>query len=259
MANNRVDLWGATRRLVAARAGWRCSLPACRAVTTGETGVLAHIAAATPAGPRYDPSLSEAQRQAPENMIWLCHNCAAIIDRRPTEYSAEALHRAKFFTERNVNEGIGGKAMNNGDAEDSPSSRPLRVFLCHASCDNERARSLHRELTIHGYAPWLDESNLLPGQDWNHEISRAIRTADVVIVVLSRASVTKSGYVQKEIRLALDMADEQPEGAIFIIPAKFEDCIVPERLAKWQWVDLRNIRGITLLLRTLAIRASAVR
>jgi hypothetical protein len=43
--------------------------------------------------------------------------------------------------------------------------------------------------------------------------------------------------VQKEIKFALDVADEQPEDTIFLIPLKLEECDVPERLARWHWVD----------------------
>jgi hypothetical protein len=69
-----------------------------------------------------------------------------------------------------------------------------------------------------GFQPWLDEEDLLPGQEWAREIARAVRTCDVIIVCLSRTSVTKEGFVQKEIRQALDIADEKPEGTIFVIP-----------------------------------------
>jgi hypothetical protein len=47
-----------------------------------------------------------------------------------------------------------------------------------------------------------------------------------------------SGYVHKEIKQALDIADEQPEGSIFLIPVRLEPCQVPDRLGTWQWVDL---------------------
>ena len=48
----------------------------------------------------------------------------------------------------------------------------------------------------------------------------------------------KSQYIQKEIKFALDVADEQPEGTIFLIPTKLEECDVPERLSQWQWGNL---------------------
>lgn len=117
-------------------------------------------------------------------------------------------------------------------------SRPLRVFLCHASQDKPAVRKLHRYLKQHGIEPWLDEMDLLPGENWEVEIPEAIKASDVILVCLSKSSVNKEGYVQKEISFALDKALEKPEGTIFIIPAKLEDCEVPKRLNHYQWVDL---------------------
>ena len=129
--------------------------------------------------------------------------------------------------------------------------RPLRVFLCHSSGDKRRVRDLYQRLRADGVEPWLDEENILPGQDWEYEITRAVRAADGVIVCLSCESVTKSGYVQKEIRFALDVADQQPEGAVFIIPLKLEECDVPHRLRRWQWVSYSEPHGYERLLRAL--------
>jgi formylglycine-generating enzyme required for sulfatase activity len=116
--------------------------------------------------------------------------------------------------------------------------RPLRVFLCHASQDKPAVRKLHRYLKQHGIEPWLDQEDLLPGENWEVEIPRALNASDVILVCLSKNSVNKEGYVQKEISFALDKALEKPEGTIFIIPAKLEDCEVPKRLNRYQWVDL---------------------
>jgi formylglycine-generating enzyme required for sulfatase activity len=136
--------------------------------------------------------------------------------------------------------------------------RRLRVFLCHASGDKPAVRDLYRRLCADGIEPWLDEEDLLSGQDWQREILRAVRAADVVIVCLSRASITKAGYVQKEIKFALDVADEQPEGAIFLIPLRLEACEVPERLSRWQWVNLFDDSGYERLMRSLRVRAETL-
>ncbi len=133
--------------------------------------------------------------------------------------------------------------------------RPLRVFLCHASDDKNAARDLYQRLRSHGFDPWLDEEKILPGQNWQREIRKAVRDADAVIVFLSHNSITKDGYVQKEVRFALDVADEKPEGAIYLIPARLDDCEVPERLSDWQWVDLHREGGFDRLLRSLNHRA----
>ena len=118
-----------------------------------------------------------------------------------------------------------------------------RIFLCHSSFDKPSVRQLYRRLQADGFRPWLDEEDLLPGQDWESEIRRAIKQSKAVIVCLSRESIQKTGFVQREIRFALDAADERPEGSIFIIPARLEDCPTPERLARWHWVDLYQDDG----------------
>jgi hypothetical protein len=56
--------------------------------------------------------------------------------------------------------------------------------------------------------------------------------------------MTKQGFVQKEIRFALDIADENPPGRIFIIPVRLVDCDVPDCLKKWQWVNLFEDQGL---------------
>jgi len=133
--------------------------------------------------------------------------------------------------------------------------RALRVFLCHSSGDKPAVRKLYERLSSSGVSPWMDEENLLPGQDWDLEISKAVRNSDVVVVCLSRGSTTKAGYVQREIKVALDIADEQPEGTIFLIPLRLEQCSVPVRLQRLHWVDIFNERGYELLMRSLRARA----
>ena len=83
----------------------------------------------------------------------------------------------------------------------------------------------------------MDKEKLLPGQEWELEIEKSVKGADVVIVCLSEKSVEKVGYYQKEIKKILDVADEKPEGTIFVIPLRLDECRVPYRLAKWQYED----------------------
>ncbi|CAK8723799.1 MAG: TIR domain-containing protein [Candidatus Electronema aureum] len=132
----------------------------------------------------------------------------------------------------------------------SPSSR---IFLCHSSADKAKVRELYHRLKKDGYYPWLDEEDLLPGQDWQYEIRKAVRSSAIVIVCLSRNSVNKRGYVQKEICFALDAAEEQPEGKIFIIPVRLEDCEVPARLSRWHWMNLYEANGYQRLIKAIGI------
>lgn len=135
----------------------------------------------------------------------------------------------------------------------SPTSK-LNVFLCHASEDKATVRQLYFRLKNDFFSPWLDEEDILPGQNWDLSITEAVQKADVVLVCLSHKSVNKAGYIQKEIRYVLDRADEQPERAIFVIPVKLEECDVPVRLRQWQWVNYFGPDGYERLLNALGRR-----
>ena len=140
----------------------------------------------------------------------------------------------------------------------SSASRRLRVFLCHASGDKPAVRDLYHRLKKDGFQPWLDEEDLLPGQDWRLEIPKAVQNSDVVLVCLSAGAINKDGYVQKEIKFALDRADEKPPGTIFIIPARLEECAVPERLSSWHWVNLFQGNGYERLLPALRLKGQSL-
>jgi hypothetical protein len=137
-------------------------------------------------------------------------------------------------------------------------ARRLRVFLCHSSGDKPAVRDLYRKLGNDGFDPWLDEEKLLPGQDWADEIPKAIRASDAVVVCLSHSSVTKEGYLQREIKNALSAAEEKPEGAIFIIPVRLQDVEVPSRLRQWQWANLYEKDGYERLTRALWERSTTI-
>ncbi|NTV38161.1 MAG: toll/interleukin-1 receptor domain-containing protein [Anaerolineales bacterium] len=97
-------------------------------------------------------------------------------------------------------------------------NRPLRVFLCHSSHDKPAVRELYDRLLAEGWIdPWLDEKKLLPGQDWDLAIEKAVEESHAVLACLSQNSVTKEGYIQKELRFVLDFALTKPEEEIFVI------------------------------------------
>ena len=61
--------------------------------------MAAHITAAPPGGPRFDPALSAEQRRAPGNGMWLCQNCAKKVDNDLTRYTEAALREWKAKAE----------------------------------------------------------------------------------------------------------------------------------------------------------------
>jgi len=135
------------------------------------------------------------------------------------------------------------------------SSNALKIFICHCSEDKSTARKLYQYLIKQGYDAWLDEEKLLAGQDWNLEIQKNLRNTDVVIVILSKKSIGKEGYVQKEIKFALDIVDEKPENTIFIIPLRLDDCEIPQRLKYLHTLDLSRKDSEKKLLDALDARA----
>ncbi len=104
----RIDFPAPVKRVIAERVNYHCSSPICRVGTTGPRvdsarslmlGVAAHITAASPRGPRYDPNMSDAERRAASNGIWLCQNCAKLVDNDEERYSTDILRRWKQVAE----------------------------------------------------------------------------------------------------------------------------------------------------------------
>ncbi|MBI5842092.1 MAG: SUMF1/EgtB/PvdO family nonheme iron enzyme [Chloroflexi bacterium] len=140
--------------------------------------------------------------------------------------------------------------------------RHLRVFLCHSSNDKPAVRELYQKLRAEPWIqPWLDEEELYPGQDWNLEIEKAVEAADAIIVCLSKGSITKEGYVQRELRIVLDYADYKPEGTLYLMPVRLEECEPPRRLRPWQYADYfegNRERALQRLLVSLKRRAESL-
>jgi formylglycine-generating enzyme required for sulfatase activity len=142
-------------------------------------------------------------------------------------------------------------------------SNRLKVFLCHSSADKTTVRELYDRLLTEGWIdPWLDEKKLLPGQDWDLAIEKAVEESHAVIVCVSNSSVTKEGYIQKELRFVLDIALTKPEEEIFVIPLRLEDCQPPRRLRAFHYVDYfpkpQQDNAFNMVLESLKLRAGTV-
>ncbi len=135
-------------------------------------------------------------------------------------------------------------------------SKQLQIFLLYARGDQEVVYRLYQRLAEEGVNAWLDHEKILPGQDWQYEIRRAIYGSDLVVVCLSRQFNKQGGYRHEELRIALKKANLLSDGGIFIIPARLEKCDMPEALRRWQRVDLFEARGYKKLMD--AIRRSVL-
>jgi hypothetical protein len=121
-------------------------------------------------------------------------------------------------------------------------SNPLRVFLAHSKEDGGLILEIFYLLGLDGFAPWIDKKNLIPGHDWKYEIAKAVRESDVVVAFISSSGMDRAGFLHKEIRLAIDVAEQQPDGTIFIVPVRLDDCKMQDRLSHLQWAMPFNLK-----------------
>lgn len=117
MKKNRDDFYKPVKDLLGKRVGFHCSNPKCRKLTIGSNeskgkftsiGIAAHITAASVGGPRYNPALTQEERISFENGIWLCSNCATLIDKDPNHYSEATLNEWKKNAENETIEKLNG-------------------------------------------------------------------------------------------------------------------------------------------------------
>jgi hypothetical protein len=169
----RDDFSKEVRRIIAARVGWRCSNPRCRALTEGpkddplkstSVGVAAHITAASAGGPRYDSGLTLEMRRSPGNGIWLCETCARRIDGDESHYPTGVLRLWKSDSEDLVEREVGQPA------EPSPDLQPIRYSAVGLwkDCLWWRAHRLHKVLLKDGLRPDFGFHEIPPNA-WERE------------------------------------------------------------------------------------------
>lgn len=122
--SKRDDFTKATIDILAKRVGYLCSNPDCRKHTIGPNdnpeksttiGIAAHITAASPDGPRYNVMFSPAQRTHIDNGIWLCSNCATLIDKDEIKFPVPLLEQWKRDAENELLEHLLGKRQRTPD------------------------------------------------------------------------------------------------------------------------------------------------
>ena len=129
------------------------------------------------------------------------------------------------------------KQRKNYLSNDSIDSKKRKIFISYSRSDVDIAKSIHQFLSESGCNVWIDVFDLIPGQDWKFEIHQNIRSSDFFIACLSNNSVSKRGYIQRELKEAISILDEIPEGKIYIIPIRIDDCLVPPSLESKHWLD----------------------
>ncbi|GCL46444.1 SUMF1/EgtB/PvdO family nonheme iron enzyme [Microcystis aeruginosa] len=120
----------------------------------------------------------------------------------------------------------------------------IQIFLAHASEDKPAVLALYNRLKQAGYKPWLDKKDLIPGQIWRDEIPKAIKASQIFLACLSGKSANKQGYIQRELRIALDTLGQMLPGTIFFIPMRLEECEIPDLRLAEVGLNLRDIHRL---------------
>lgn len=133
----RDDFPEAVKIELAKRAAYRCSAPTCRAQTIGPSetrksgansvGVAAHITAAAPGGPRYDPNLTPKERSSADNGVWLCETHGRAVDNDTVRFTTALLHQWRRRAEERA-------ALELGAAERRDDDRSLLTHRAALPC-----------------------------------------------------------------------------------------------------------------------------
>ncbi len=84
----------------------------------------------------------------------------------------------------------------------SASSKPFRVFLSYAEKDRDMATRFRQKMEGAGMDVWFDETDVVPGANWGEALSKALKSSDAMVTLISPAS-GKSARVAREIEFAI--------------------------------------------------------
>jgi len=98
------------------------------------------------------------------------------------------------------------------------------VFISYAREDSEIALKIYDDFCSAGVSPWIDKKNILPGDTWRIKIKEAIQSCSYFLAILSSNSVSKEGYVQSELKMAMEVLEEKPPSRRYLIPVIVDNC-----------------------------------
>ena len=115
----------------------------------------------------------------------------------------------------------------------------IKVFISCAQEDYKIAKRLYVDLKKEGFTPWMGTEDILPGEDWKLKIRKSVEDCTYFIALISENSVSKKGYVQKELKLAFDILDLIPPSDIFVLPIRLDNSKPTDvRFENLQWGEL---------------------
>jgi hypothetical protein len=135
------------------------------------------------------------------------------------------------------------KGNRNEAGDDKVSDVSAKIFISYAREDEVKVMELYKRLKKGGFQPWMDQEDIVGGEEWQPTISKAIDTTDLFVFCITKHSVDKRGEIQREILKALEKAQTRMSDDIYIIPLLLEDVSIPERLSKYQAIKYFEQNG----------------
>lgn len=113
----------------------------------------------------------------------------------------------------------------------------MRVFISHSHKDKPFAAQLSKALQVAGVEVWIDEMEILPGDNIVKKIDQGLSSSDAIIVLLSKSFVSSRWAMQE---LSIFTARSISEQNIRILPILLEDCDLPIYLRDKIYIDART-------------------
>jgi hypothetical protein len=113
----------------------------------------------------------------------------------------------------------------------------LKIFLGYPSEHENAAREVYEFLRAMGDDVWFDKKSLVAGTDWDKEREKGQLEAELVVHLCSEAILKRPGVVNREIRQTLRLVEDQPLGALYVIPIRLEPIKLPLELTRFHYFD----------------------
>src|SRR5215208_3939577 len=115
--------------------------------------------------------------------------------------------------------------------------KPLRVFCSYSRKDERYLNDLRdslRGLEQEGLIEWWHDREIVPGWEWEEDIDKHLRTADVILLLVSRPFMASNYVYEKEIRVAVERHER---GEARVIP-------IIIRPTDWQWAAFGKLQAL---------------